>query len=106
MILKNNMDFKELEKFRFDMSRLGHLAEAYVIQFEDGSYWKGQGGKITKELRSASFLRECDIKNIDNLTHISRMCERYYNLHTLNILKINISVVGAVGGIVDGKGGA
>ena len=85
--IKDNVDLKELEKFGYDLSKLGYCAEAYVIQFEDGSYWKGQGGKITKDLRSASFLRECDIKNKDNLKHISRMIEKYYNLHTLNILK-------------------
>lgn len=45
--------------------------ECYVVQFENGYYWKGQGAKITKELRSAAFLRKCDIEGY-NFSHIKQ----------------------------------
>lgn len=66
--------------------------EVYVVQFEDGSYWKGQGGKTTKELRSASFLRKCDVEN-ENLAHIIRIAKRYHGLCEPKILKVTIEVV-------------
>lgn len=64
----------------------------YVVQFEDGSYWKGQGARITRELRSASFLRECDVVGI-NLEHIKDMAEMKYNLTTPKVLKVKLEVL-------------
>lgn len=66
--------------------------EAYVVQFEDGSYWKGKGGKVTKDLRGASFLRKCDVEN-ENLEHITRIAKRYHNLYEPKILKVTIEVI-------------
>lgn len=65
---------------------------SYVVRFEDGSYWKGQGAKITKELRSASFLRECDVQGY-SLDHIKWMVEKKYGLTNLKIIKVKIEVV-------------
>ena len=68
--------------------------ECYVVQFENGYYWKGQGAKITKELRSASFLRKCDVEETgDNFRHIKWMAERNYNLVEPTILKVKIEIV-------------
>lgn len=65
--------------------------ECYVVQFEDGSYWKGQGAKITKELRSASFLRACDVKG-SGFDHIKRMAKREYGLTEPKIVKVIITL--------------
>ena len=65
--------------------------ECFVIQFEDGSYWKGQGAKITKELRSASFLRACDVKG-SGFDHIKRMAKRNYNLEAPKVVKVVIII--------------
>lgn len=64
----------------------------YVVQFEDGSYWKGQGAKLTKELRSASFLRKCDIEGI-NLDHIKWQVESKYNLKEPKIIKVKLETL-------------
>lgn len=69
--------------------------DCYVVQFEDGSFWKGQGAKITKELRSASFLRECDIRGT-NFDHIKRMAKRNYNLVEPKILRVKIEILGVI----------
>ena len=65
--------------------------ECYVVQFEDGSYWKGQGAKITKELRSASFLRRCDVTGA-GFDHIKRMAKREYGLVEPKIVKVIIAL--------------
>ena len=66
--------------------------EGYVVQFENGYYWKGQGAKITKELRSAAFLRKCDIEGY-NFSHIKWMAERNYNLLEPKVLKVKIEII-------------
>lgn len=67
--------------------------ECYVVQFENGYYWKGQGAKITKELRSAAFLRKCDIEGY-NFSHIKTEARYKYNLHEPRVLKVKIEIVG------------
>lgn len=68
--------------------------ECYVVQFENGYYWKGQGAKITKELRSASFLRKCDVEETgDNFRHIKRMAKMEYNLLEPKVLKVKIEII-------------
>lgn len=68
--------------------------EAYVVKFEDGSYWKGKGGKITKNLQGASFLRECDVRNKEDLYHIKRIVERYYGLKEPKVIIVDIEEIG------------
>ena len=66
--------------------------ECYVVQFENGYYWKGQGAKITKELRSTAFLRKCDIEGY-NFSHIKSEAKYKYNLHDPKILKIRLEII-------------
>ena len=65
--------------------------EAYVVIFDNKYYWKGQGGKTTTNLRSASFLRKCDVEKY-NLDHILRMGARATNYKSYDIKKVKISV--------------
>lgn len=66
--------------------------ECYVVQFENGYYWKGQGAKITKELRSAAFLRKCDIEGY-NFSHIRTEARYKYNLYEPKVLRVKIEIV-------------
>ena len=66
--------------------------ECYVVQFEIGYNWKGQGAKITKELRSAAFLRKCDIEGY-NFSHIKSEGKWKYNLLEPKILKVKIEII-------------
>lgn len=68
------------------------IMECYVVQFENGYYWKGQGAKITKELRSAAFLRKCDIEGY-NFSHIRTEARYKYNLLEPKVLRVRIEIV-------------
>lgn len=50
-----------------------------------------EGGKTTTNLRSASFLRKCDVEKY-NLDHILRMGAQATNYNSYDIKKVKISV--------------
>lgn len=64
--------------------------KAYVVKFENGTYWKGQGGKITPNLISASFLRKSSIENKSDIEHIKRIVKMKYGLSEPKIMSVEI----------------
>lgn len=65
------------------------MTSRYVVQFDDGTYWKGKGGRVTTDLGSAAFLRECDIRDdYKNTYRCSKAGKKSFKLIKLQISAI------------------
>lgn len=61
----------------------------YVIKFDNNRYWKGQGGRLTRFLRSASFLREIDISGKNLVFIINKIKKLHPNIVHYKIIKVH-----------------